>query len=74
MSENVSIAFRHNNWSDELSAYVEMFGMNDLIPVKWFNSKIYKSVDAVYAECVKQQRTWRELTGWNEDKKRDILL
>lgn len=57
-----------------MTEYIQMFGMNDLIPVKWFNSKKYKSADAVYSECVKRHVRWRELTGWDLDKNPKILL
>ena len=60
--------------SDALEQYTRIFGFSDLIPEQWFTSKKYKSVDQVYRECVKKHITWRKLTGWNEDKKKDIQL
>lgn len=54
--------------------YIIIHGYHDLIPVAWFSSKKYKSVEEVYKEALKKEVTWRELTGWNEDKKENILL
>ena len=59
---------------DYMEQYIQLFGMNDLIPEKWFYSKKYKSVEEVYEACVKTGKTWRELTGWNEDRKKEIAL
>lgn len=58
----------------EMEKYIILFGAKDLIPVRWFSSKKYKNVEEVYRECVKKGVTWRKLTGWNEDKKKDISL
>lgn len=60
--------------SDLIDDYALLFGSNDLIPEAWFSSKKYKSIEEVYAECIKKHVTWRKLTGWNEDKKKDTLL
>lgn len=54
--------------------YTHLHGFLDLIPVAWFSSKEYKSVEDVYAEALRRGVTWRELTGWNLDEKKDILL
>lgn len=57
-----------------IDEYIAMFGMNDLIPTRWFTSKKYKTIDDVYRESVKLATPWRKLTGWNEDRQRTVLL
>lgn len=54
--------------------YVLLFGIDDLIPVKWFSTDKYKSIEAVYKDCVKRGITWRALTRWNADQDDDIVL
>lgn len=54
--------------------YVLLFGIEDLIPVKWFSSDKYKSTEEIYRECVERGITWRELTGWNVDKDGKTIL
>ena len=63
-----------NNNIDYTELYIRIHGMNDLIPTKWFSSKKYRSIDDVYKDAVLKNKTWRELTGWNDDKKSKILL
>ena len=60
--------------SESMQKYIMLFGMHDLIPEAWFSSSKYKSVDEVYAACVKKGVTWRKLTGWNDDKNKKIAL
>ena len=57
-----------------IDEYIDIFGNNDLIPIKWFYSKKYKNIDQIYAECVKKGITWRKLTGWKEDRNKGVLL
>lgn len=59
---------------DYAELYIQLHGVNDLIPIKWFSSKKYKSIDEVYKDAVLKNKTWRELTGWNEDKNKKIAL
>ena len=54
--------------------YIMLYGYDDLIPEKWFDSSKYKSVEEVYGACLEQEKTWRELTGWNKDKDPKIIL
>ena len=74
MPDNIQVDFRYNNRSKQLNDYIAMFGFSDLIPVRWFSSDKYKSIDEVYAESVRRGITWRKLTNWNEDRKKNILL
>lgn len=74
MSEYVQVNIQYNHWTKPMIDYVMMFGTVDLIPEKWFYSKHYKSVDDVYSECVKKRITWRELTKWDYDKRKKIVL
>lgn len=54
--------------------YIEKYGYGDLIPIEWFNSSKFSSVEEVYNAALEQGITWRKLTGWNEDRKKDIEL
>lgn len=54
--------------------YILMFGIRDLIPEPWFGSSRFHTVEDVYKACVEQNTTWRELTGWNYDRDKDIAL
>lgn len=54
--------------------YIHLHGYNDLIPVKWFNSKKYKSTEEVYADALEKGVTWRELTNWDIDEKKNVTL
>ena len=48
--------------------YILIHGYTDLIPVNWFYSDKYKSVEDVYRTAINNGVTWRELTKWNDDK------
>lgn len=53
--------------------YIMLHGYSDLLPVKWFYSDKYKSVEDVYRAAIENGVTWRKLTNWNEDKKGNDL-
>lgn len=57
-----------------LERYIHLHGLTDLIPIKWFNSNKYKNVEEVYADALDKGVTWRELTDWNVDKDKGIIL
>lgn len=59
---------------DYLEQYIQLFGSADLIPIKWFSSEKFKTVDEVYEKAVKSLKTWREITGWKDDKNSKIAL
>ena len=59
---------------DYMEQYIQMFGYSDLIPIKWFSSTKFKSVEEVYEISVKSAKTWREVTGWNDDKNKNVAL
>ena len=66
-----------NKGGNELTAleeYIRKYGYDDLIPVNWFSSDKYRSVDDVYKESLKRGITWRQLTGWNVDKDKYKIL
>lgn len=74
MSENIRTIQGYNPQVKAIDQYILLFGRNDLIPTKWFTSEKYKSIDEVYKECVIKNVTWRELTGWDLDEQKKILL
>lgn len=74
MSERIQLAEGIYIRMTYMEQYAIIHGYIDLIPEKWFYSKKYKSIEDVYKKCIETGKTWRELTGWNEDQKEDVLL
>lgn len=52
--------------------YIILHGYKDLIPYRWYTND-RKKIENIYKRAIEQNKTWRELTGWNDDKKGNDL-
>lgn len=55
-----------------MALYIIRYGMDDLIQIP-FVAKDISSAEAIYARCVKEGKTWHEITGIGDIDKGTIL-